>query len=772
MKIIDIFAHEHLKLLVGNYRLYGKEGFKMRDLRGRVSTINFFFTLLAAALCFSFYADLSSAATIELRQTGQTTTYGTGDDASKLRGAEWPNPRLIDNADSTVTDKLTGLIWTQNANTPTVGTCTGGTKSWQGALAYVFCLNSANGGAGAYGHNDWRLPTVNELQSLINLELSNSAAWLNTENFMNVQASNYWTSTTVVNFTSRAWNVNMGSGLVSTAHPKETSPRYVWPVRAGQAGTADPLYPANVWKTGQTTTYNPGDDGDLLRGVSWPDPRFTDNSDGTVTDNLTGLVWLKDANCTDTVGGIRKDNYDGVLQWDKALIWSNSLASGNCSLTDGSAPGDWRLPNREELYSLTDFSRNTPMLPEGHPFIFLITSTASYWTSTTYMLNTTNAWLINMTVGSTVNNVKTDDNNYMYGYYVLPVRGGGLYGNSGISVSPVSHDFGVVTPGFSSLPQTFTVTNTGTNNLYITTITMGGTNPGEFDIQNNDCSDTMVAPSGACTLEVVFSPATAGTKTANLSIPSNVPSSPELVNLIGGELKHTITTVVSAGSGTISCLPNPVDDGMTSSCAVAPGTGYHVDIVSGCGGTWTGSPYITGPITADCTVTAAFAVNTYTISYSFTGNGTMSCTPTIVSEGGSFECTLVPGNGAYLGSLLDNSVEVKSSVINNVYTVSNVTANHTLHAAFENYTVLRISGGSSQTWYTVIQSAYNAASSDDEIRTQASDYSENLDFNRIVTITLKGGYASDFNSVAGYTVLNGRLTVSSGAVIVENLIIQ
>jgi hypothetical protein len=34
-------------------------------------------------------------------------------------------------------------------------------------------------------------------------------------------------------------------------------------------------------------------------GVAWPNPRFTDNSDGTVTDNLTGLIWLKNANCTD-----------------------------------------------------------------------------------------------------------------------------------------------------------------------------------------------------------------------------------------------------------------------------------------------------------------------------------------------------------------------------------------------------------------------------------------------------------------------------------------
>ncbi len=43
-----------------------------------------------------------------------------------------------------------------------------------------------------------------------------------------------------------------------------------------------------VVKTGQTTSYRTGDDGDLEKGVAWPDTRFTDNGNGTVTDNLTG----------------------------------------------------------------------------------------------------------------------------------------------------------------------------------------------------------------------------------------------------------------------------------------------------------------------------------------------------------------------------------------------------------------------------------------------------------------------------------------------------
>ena len=56
--------------------------------------------------------------------------------------------------------------------------------------------------------------------------------------------------------------------------------------------------PAPIAKTGQTTSYATGDDGDLQNGVALPAwyPRFTDNGDGTVTDNLTGLMWAKNAN--------------------------------------------------------------------------------------------------------------------------------------------------------------------------------------------------------------------------------------------------------------------------------------------------------------------------------------------------------------------------------------------------------------------------------------------------------------------------------------------
>jgi hypothetical protein len=123
-------------------------------------------------------------------------------------------------------------------------------------------------------------------------------------------------------------------------------------------------------RTGASTCYNTsgavidcansGRDGDKRAGEPWPNPRFTDNLNGTVSDNLTGLVWLKNATC------------NKQLLWNTALGWSKTLASGQCNLSDGSVAGDWRLPNINELSSLVDLSQKQPALPSGHPFTNVI----------------------------------------------------------------------------------------------------------------------------------------------------------------------------------------------------------------------------------------------------------------------------------------------------------------------------------------------------------------------------------------------------------------
>jgi len=172
----------------------------------------------------------------------------------------------------------------------------------------------------------------------------------------------------------------------------------------GSATGGGSSWPAPVAATGQITSYAGTDDGALQMGVAWPSPRLTDNADGTITDNLTGLIWLKNANCF------------GQNTWTNALAESNNLANGSCGLTDGSTAGDWRLPNVKELMSLVDYRLYSPALPSGHPFVGVQSFT--YFTSTTYTNITNSAWTVNFLYGVTFGDSKG------LTFYVWPVRGG------------------------------------------------------------------------------------------------------------------------------------------------------------------------------------------------------------------------------------------------------------------------------------------------------------------------------------------------------------
>jgi hypothetical protein len=76
--------------------------------------------------------------------------------------------------------------------------------------------------------------------------------------------------------------------------------------------------------------------------------RYCDLGDGTVRDNFTGLVWLRNARCF------------GLRRWQGALNITAALGDGQCGLTDGSGPGDWRLPSQMELEALLDLRFTNP----------------------------------------------------------------------------------------------------------------------------------------------------------------------------------------------------------------------------------------------------------------------------------------------------------------------------------------------------------------------------------------------------------------------------
>ena len=116
-----------------------------------------------------------------------------------------------------------------------------------------------------------------------------------------------------------------------------------------------------------------------------------------MTDNLTGFMWARSAN-----------RFGTARSWNNALTDCNDLTLGGHD--------DWRLPNRFELEGLLDLSQYNPTLPSGHPFTGV--QSGDYWSSTTYVGNTTRAWFVSLGYGYVGFDIKT------YATYVWPVRGG------------------------------------------------------------------------------------------------------------------------------------------------------------------------------------------------------------------------------------------------------------------------------------------------------------------------------------------------------------
>jgi hypothetical protein len=159
--------------------------------------------------------------------------------------------------------------------------------------------------------------------------------------------------------------------------------------------------------------------------------RFVDCGNGTVKDTKSGLFWLKNANCL------------GPQSWATANTSAANLGQGQCGLTDGSLPGDWRLPTSGCAGGVcspieTATGEFASLFNSGvcntSPYVLNATGAACstvaptspfsgvqssfYWSSSTYVLNSGSAWVVNLISGAVSNVSKTSS------IYVWPVRGG------------------------------------------------------------------------------------------------------------------------------------------------------------------------------------------------------------------------------------------------------------------------------------------------------------------------------------------------------------
>ncbi len=154
---------------------------------------------------------------------------------------------------------------------------------------------------------------------------------------------------------------------------------------------------------------------DTDKEVASPNSRFTDNSNGTITDNLTGLIWLQNANVAgarmwaDALIDVENLNRDGTM---------NGAFSGDKS-NGGSHQKDWRLPDEKELASLTDYTNNNPALPSGYSNFFSDVQADSYWSSDTLKGGMAYAWIVTLSDYGVMDTASKTDM-----CYVWPVRTG------------------------------------------------------------------------------------------------------------------------------------------------------------------------------------------------------------------------------------------------------------------------------------------------------------------------------------------------------------
>jgi len=151
--------------------------------------------------------------------------------------------------------------------------------------------------------------------------------------------------------------------------------------------------PRNVLsKTGQTTSYQAGDDGDYEAG--WWRRRLNANNktrfvaktiagDNVILDYATRLMW-------------KVTNEPGYYNWAAALIQAEGLSYAGFT--------DWKLPNVFELFSVVNFNAYNPAKYNGFNFI-----PGPYSTSTTWQNITTNAWSVNFADGKVEIKPKTDN---------------------------------------------------------------------------------------------------------------------------------------------------------------------------------------------------------------------------------------------------------------------------------------------------------------------------------------------------------------------------
>ncbi|VAX11329.1 hypothetical protein MNBD_GAMMA26-2654, partial [hydrothermal vent metagenome] len=280
----------------------------------------------------------------------------------------------------------------------------------------------------------------------------------------------------------------------------------------------------------------------------------------------------------------------------------------------------------------------------------------------------------------------------------------GLDRNYGdIEVSPGSRDFGSILVGNSSAPGSFGVSNVGSGDLTIGTVTLTGADADEFSIQSNGCTSQFLAPTAGCSVDVLFNPTSGGSKSAILSIPSNDLYAPTVDLVLSGyaELPQHRLTIAKDGTGSGIVQAAGIDCGTTCAKDYAEGTVVTLSALSNAdsvfagwsGGGCSGIAGCVVTINQPTTVAAMFNISPPVVTYSITAsagsNGSISPSGTVDADAGSAVTYSIYADAGY--SVSDVLVDGLSVGAVTSFTFENLAANHAIAAEFVSAGTLQLS---------------------------------------------------------------------------------
>ena len=282
------------------------------------------------------------AQTYQIVDTGQQTFYGNQSEISQPASGDafygqdaqfdGNQPSYTDNDDGTITDNVTGLMWCKSPDMDNDGDIDAADKlSYDEAIAGAASFNLA-------GYNDWRLPSIKELYSLILFSGIDPSGWngTNTDLLTPFIDANY--------FDFAYGDTDAGERIIDAQFA--TSTLYVSTTMMGDE-TMFGVNFADGRIKGYPTGPMPGQSEDkgyyvlYVRGnPNYGFNEFVDNGNGTISDNATGLMW-------------QQDDSETALNWQDALAWVQQKNAENYL-----GYNDWKLPDVKELQSILDYSRS------------------------------------------------------------------------------------------------------------------------------------------------------------------------------------------------------------------------------------------------------------------------------------------------------------------------------------------------------------------------------------------------------------------------------